>query len=93
MMTGAIQKYAVHKTYRIVQTDVVTLTFTTYNQHFNLYYISQFVIKVKAPMYGDFTFTVQPMLLNFNTVTCPIGPNHATVTDQHKCFIRHIGTS
>lgn len=44
-------------------------------------------------MYGDFTFTVQPMLLGFNTVTCPIGPNHATVTDQHKCFIRHIGTS
>ena len=50
---------------------------------------SQFVIKVKAPMCGDFTFTVQPMLLDFNTVTCPIGPNHATVADQHKCFIRH----
>lgn len=38
-MTGAIQKYAVHKTDRIVRTDVVTPTYTTYNQHFNLYYV------------------------------------------------------
>lgn len=28
------------------------------------------------------------MLLGFNTVTCPMGPNHATVTDQHKCFYK-----
>lgn len=44
--------------------DCITLTFTTYNQHFNLYYISQLVIEFKAPVYGDFTFTLQPMELN-----------------------------
>lgn len=44
--------------------DCITLTFTTYNQHFNLYYISQLVIKFKAPVYGDFTFTLQPMVLD-----------------------------
>lgn len=44
--------------------DYITLTFTTYNQHFNLYYISQLVIKFKAPVYGDLTFTLQPIVLN-----------------------------
>ena len=44
--------------------DYSTLTFTTYDQHFNLYYISQLVIKFKAPVYGDFTFTLQPIVLN-----------------------------
>lgn len=48
----------------------------------------QFVIEGKAPMCGDFTFTVQPMLLDFNTVTCLIGPNHATVADQHKVLYK-----
>lgn len=38
-------------------------------------------------MCGDFTFTVQPRLLGFNTVTCPVGLNHATVAEQHKCFL------
>lgn len=51
---------------------------------------SQFVIKGKAPMCGDFTFTVQPMLLDFNTVTCPIRPNHATVADQHKVLYKAL---
>lgn len=60
--------------------DCITLTLTTYNQHFNLYQISQLVIKFKAPVYGDFTFTLQPMELN--TVTCPIGLIHATVTES-----------
>lgn len=60
--------------------DCIILTCTTYNQHFNLYYISQLVIKFKAPVYGDFTFTLQPIELN--TVTCSIELNHATVTES-----------
>lgn len=44
--------------------DCFTLTFTMYDQHFNLYYISQLVIKFKAPVCGDFTFTLQPTVLN-----------------------------
>lgn len=39
-------------------------TFTTYDQHFNLYYTSQLVIGFKAPAYGDFTFTLRPMVLD-----------------------------
>lgn len=78
-MIGAVQNYAGPRTERIVQEES-TLTFTTYDQHFNLYYILQLVIKFKAPVYGDFTFTLQPKELN--TVTCPIGLNHATVTES-----------
>lgn len=60
-MIGAIQKYVGPRTERIVQEDS-TLTFTTYGQHFNLYYILQLVIK--APVYGDFTFTLQTIELS-----------------------------
>lgn len=63
-MIGAVKKYAGPKTEGDSTRDCITLTFTTYNQHFNLYYISQLVIKFKAPVYGDFTFTLQPMVLN-----------------------------
>lgn len=62
--------------------DCFTLTFTTYDQHFNLYYISQLVIKFKAPVYGDFTFHSTAYSIELNTVTCPIGLNHATVTES-----------
>lgn len=62
-MIGAIQKDVGPRTERIVQEDS-TLTFTTYNQHFNLYYTLQLVIKFKAPVYGDFTFTLQTIELN-----------------------------
>lgn len=58
-MVGAILKYAGPK-----QTDCISLTFTTYNQCFNLYYMSQLVIKFKAPVHGDFTVTLQPIVLN-----------------------------
>lgn len=54
-------KYAGPKTERIVQ-ETITLTFTTYDRHFNLYYTSQLVIRFKAPVYGDFTLTLQPIV-------------------------------
>lgn len=62
--------------------DCVTLTFTTYDQHFNLYYMSQLVIKFKAPVYGDFYFHSTAYSIELNTVTCPIELNHATVTES-----------
>lgn len=63
-MIGAIQKYAGPKTERIVQETIVLLHLPhTINTSTSIIF-HNLLLNLKAPVYGDFTFTLQPIVLN-----------------------------